>query len=248
MIIIPMAGLSSRFFKAGYKKPKYMLELFSRPLFDYCLLSFKKYFDCEHFIFVVRDTHNTVEFVNERIQAIGIKSFSIKILSHETRGQAETVLYGISDFNDTSQPITIFNIDTIRPDFSYPIFDLKTASYLEVFQGDGDNWSFVKPLNESSNMVALTSEKRKISNLCCTGLYHFASIDEFKLAYNHYILLPKEQWDAGELYVAPMYNYLIGKGHCVKYDVIGNNNVIFCGTPDEYHQLLANKKEPIDSF
>ncbi|EGR2739468.1 capsular biosynthesis protein, partial [Vibrio parahaemolyticus] len=26
MIVIPMAGMSSRFFKAGYDKPKYMLE------------------------------------------------------------------------------------------------------------------------------------------------------------------------------------------------------------------------------
>ncbi|EGR1720790.1 capsular biosynthesis protein, partial [Vibrio parahaemolyticus] len=25
MIVIPMAGMSSRFFKAGYDKPKYML-------------------------------------------------------------------------------------------------------------------------------------------------------------------------------------------------------------------------------
>ena len=27
MFIIPMAGLSSRFFKAGYNKPKYQLDL-----------------------------------------------------------------------------------------------------------------------------------------------------------------------------------------------------------------------------
>ncbi|ECR5117115.1 capsular biosynthesis protein, partial [Salmonella enterica] len=34
MIIIPMAGLSSRFFKAGYTKPKYELKAHDKTLFE----------------------------------------------------------------------------------------------------------------------------------------------------------------------------------------------------------------------
>lgn len=33
MFIIPMAGLSSRFFKAGYTKPKYQLDLNGETVF-----------------------------------------------------------------------------------------------------------------------------------------------------------------------------------------------------------------------
>ncbi|MBD6989485.1 capsular biosynthesis protein, partial [Vibrio parahaemolyticus] len=44
MIIIPMAGMSSRFFNAGYDKPKYMLEARGVTLFEHSILSFKKYF------------------------------------------------------------------------------------------------------------------------------------------------------------------------------------------------------------
>ena len=55
MIVIPMAGLSSRFTKAGYDKPKYMLEAFGRSLFWHAVSSFSNYFDSEDFLFIARD-------------------------------------------------------------------------------------------------------------------------------------------------------------------------------------------------
>ena len=42
MIIIPMAGLSSRFFSDGYKLPKYMLDLHGVPVFDHAFGSFSE--------------------------------------------------------------------------------------------------------------------------------------------------------------------------------------------------------------
>ncbi|WP_429127324.1 glycosyltransferase family 2 protein [Aeromonas media] len=240
MIIIPMAGLSSRFFKAGYTKPKYMLDLNGESLFDTCLKSFSAYFESEHFLFIVRDVYATKDFVNERVKHLGIASYSVEALSEETRGQAETVSLGLQAISNLEQPITIFNIDTIRPGFSFPDFDPREDSYLEVFKGTGDNWSFVKPVSDQSNEVILTTEKNPVSDLCCTGLYHFASASQFIAAYNYFLQLPKEQWDAGELYVAPLYNHIIRKHLPVKFHLIGRDEVIFCGTPTEYEALKTN--------
>ena len=66
MIVIPMAGMSSRFFKAGYDKPKYMLTAHEKTLFEHSVNSFEKYFSKEDFLFIVRDVFETVEFVKER--------------------------------------------------------------------------------------------------------------------------------------------------------------------------------------
>lgn len=41
IIIFPMAGLSSRFAKAGYDKPKYMLDLKGNSVFFHAVNSFK---------------------------------------------------------------------------------------------------------------------------------------------------------------------------------------------------------------
>jgi CTP:molybdopterin cytidylyltransferase MocA len=146
MIVIPMAGLSSRFFNAGYTKPKYMLQANEKSLFDYSIESFSDYFSSKNFVFIIRDVFGTYEFVKERIKSLNIKDFDIVILNEETRGQAETVASGLSGYRSSQDAITIFNIDTFRPGFIYPDISLLDDGYLEVFRGEGDNWSYVRPI------------------------------------------------------------------------------------------------------
>ncbi|WP_318478309.1 glycosyltransferase family 2 protein [Photobacterium leiognathi] len=241
MIVIPMAGLSSRFFKAGFNKPKYMLDAHGISLFDHAVKSFEKYFNNEKFLFIVRDVYQTPEFVKKRVDALGIKNSEIIIIDKETRGQAETVFLGLdlSECNE-NETLTIFNIDTFRPNFIFPEKNKIDDGYLEVFKGTGDNWSFVKPENCNSKKVIETTEKKPISDLCCTGLYYFSSISLFKEAYEEYVSLPEECWEKGELYVAPLYNYLIKKGKEITYNEISLNDVIFCGVPDEYFDFIKS--------
>lgn len=234
MIVIPMAGLSSRFFKAGYTKPKYMLEAHGKSLFDHSVESFKHYFDNETFIFIVRDVYETPQYVESRAKALKIQDYEIVVLNEETRGQAETVALGLQSYQNSNNPITIFNIDTFRLNFVYPDLNKLGDGYLEVFKGEGANWSYVRPININTTEIDLTTEKNPISDLCCTGLYHFASAKDYFYAYNYYLSLPQEQWEKGELYVAPLYNYLIKQGKELHYNLINKQEVIFCGTPNEY--------------
>ena len=238
MIVIPMAGLSSRFFREGYTLPKYMLEAHGKTLFDHSVDSFNEYFHSEHFVFIVRDVHNTKQFVEARANILGIKNFDIVVLDRETRGQAETVALGIRDFENSEASLTIFNIDTFRPHFTFPDLAELGDGYLEVFRGSGENWSFVRPIEKNTTKIDLTTEKKPISDLCCTGLYHFKSIREYMDAFDHYLSLPEGQWEKEELYVAPLYNYLISIGKNIHYNLISREEVIFCGTPSEYTEFL----------
>ncbi|MGL1115087.1 glycosyltransferase family 2 protein [Vibrio vulnificus] len=239
MIVIPMAGLSSRFFKAGHILPKYMLTAHGKTLFAHAVGSFRHYFENEHFIFIVRDVYKTPEFVEEQVKILGITCYDIVILNEETRGQAETVALGISEWKKKSDfsgdcPITIFNIDTFRPNFVYPDLTELGDGFLEVFEGNGSNWSFVKPESDYSTVVIQTAEKKAISKLCCTGLYHFSSLEQYFSSYYEYISKPECEWEKGELYVAPLYNYIIKKGGEIHYNLIPRESVIFCGLPEEY--------------
>ena len=40
--------------------------------------------------------------------------------------------------------------------------------------------------------------------------------------------------DKGEIYIAPLYNFIIEFGGDVYYDLIEPKNIIPCGTPEEY--------------
>jgi hypothetical protein len=236
MIVIPMAGASRRFTEAGYSRPKYELPLAGRSVFAHAVSSFDAYFADVPFLFVVGPTPGATAFVADQCAALGIVDARIVALTASTAGQAETVERGLDEQaigNDT--PLTIFNIDTFRPGFRFPIDPWMDASagWLEVFKGSGANWSYVRPGDGPEPRVTETAEKQPISDLCCTGLYHFARADDFAWA----LAQERRQPSMNELYVAPLYNHLIGEGRHIHYRLIGREEVVFCGTPEEYQSL-----------
>ena len=237
MIVIPMAGLSSRFARAGYGEPKYRLPLHGRPVFDHAVATFRTVFDSADFLFVARDEPGLSDFLDERLASLGVARHRLVRLEAPTRGQAETVLAGLDRAGvPAASPLTIFNVDTFGlgayapPERRFP----DAAGVLQVFRGQGDNWSFVEPDPDTPGRALRTAEKVPISDLCCTGLYHFARAHDFRAACAAELRAPQ----AAELYVAPLYNHLIRAGGVVRYDEIPAAEVAFCGVPAEYEALL----------
>lgn len=236
MFLITMAGLSSRFFKAGYSRPKYQLDIEGRTAFALSVLSFARYFKTDLFLFVVRDIYGTPDFVQQEATSLGISNFKIVVLEQETRGQAETAYLAVNQ-EPIEEPIFIFNIDTFRNNYIKPEFIDECEGYLEVFEGEGTHWSFVLP--GEKHTVLQTSEKQRISNLCSDGLYYFRTRELFCSAYVD--ALSNEKLVNGEIYIAPLYNFLIDSGHTIKYESIRISDIDFCGTPEEYELLLSKR-------
>ena len=231
-----MAGLSARFAQAGYTLPKYQLPLEGRSVFRHVVEGFAACFGEHPFLFVLRDVHGAAGFVRAELAAIpGIRA-EVVALSEPTQGQAETVALGLEGARDVSSgPLVIFNIDTIRPRFALPPWAGDCDGFLEVFRGEGEHWSFVEPVAAGSSRVARTTEKERISDLCCTGLYGFRSAELYLQYYRR--AKAAGLTVRGELYVAPVYNLLIADGLDVRWYEIGDDDVRFCGTPAEYLAL-----------
>jgi len=229
-----MAGLSSRFFSAGYAVPKYQLKIGQATVFELSVRSFERYFSTDKFVFVVRAIFDTPKFVRAECERIGIRQYEIVTLSEETRGQAETAFLALEQIQG-DEPLYIFNIDTFRHGFEKPEFAEACDGYLEVFHGDGENWSFVAPGKDGT--VVKTTEKNRISDLCSDGLYYFRSYDLFKKIFSK--ARANDERTRGEFYVAPLYNNLIADGGDVRYMVVDIKDIDFCGTPDEYSALLS---------
>ncbi len=234
MFIFPMAGVSRRFREAGYPTHKFMLPLGNMSLFARVVEGFSHYFDTVPFLFIYRDEQGVLEFLKQECAMLGVRDPRLIALDRPTRGQAETVERGLTYGKvGRNEAITIFNVDTMRPRFRFPDDEVMNADgYLECFQAQGDNWSFVLPETSTSRRVIETTEKRRISPLCCTGLYHFARAGLFLDAYRH--ACETNTMQAGELYVAPLYNQLITDGREVCYTLVPNDQVILSGTPAEY--------------
>lgn len=237
-IVIPMAGLSSRFTKAGYTLPKYMLYVKNKSLFRLAVESFERYFDTARFVFIARDVFDTKRFVEEECELLRIKDFSVVILDAPTRGQAETVIKGVEGAGiKEDESILIFNIDTFRSGFTFPENIKDWDGYLEVFEGSGANWSYAKTESGNSTRVVETAEKKEISTHCSTGIYYFKKAGDFINAYNENLVHPIK--GVPELYVAPLYNFLIRDGKEIHISIIPRDSVVFCGVPVEYEEQLV---------
>jgi hypothetical protein len=235
MIIFPMAGLSQRFTNRGYDVPKFQLPLWEGTVFDYAVSSFAPLFKSTSFLFIYRETGGVLHFLESRIEHLGIREAMLVPIEAPTAGQAETVEIGLAKCGlAEAQELTIFNIDTFRMPWSRPQgLRSDVDGWLEVFQGAGDNWSFLRPSNEEG-IVSETAEKTPISELCCTGLYHFNKLSSFKSALN----AERDSPSSSELYIAPIYNHLIGKGLRIGFGLIQSRDVMFCGVPSEYEALV----------
>ena len=235
MIIIPMAGKSSRFFNEGYIVPKYMLPLNNGSnVFKESIKSFKKYFESDFFLFITRSDFDVQNFVKKECLDLGINNFEVVSLIDDTRGQADTVKIGLEKSKSIlNEEMYIFNIDSIRVNFIKPssFFLKNTDGYLEVFEGEGDHWSFAEA--DENNLVKRTTEKIRISNFCSNGLYYFSSINLFLETF----MSLEVSNNYNELFIAPMYNIIIRRGKKVKYILLKKNQTLFSGTPYEYEEL-----------
>jgi hypothetical protein len=223
-----------------------MLDLHGRTVFDHALCSFERYFGQEPVLIICRADYDTPAFVRASCRAAGLADdqFALVVLPYETKGQAETVALGLemAKAPDTS-PLSIFNIDTFRPNFRYPdSFDLAAIDgYVEVFRGSGTHWSFVRPdpKDPDAHRAAEVAEKVRISDLCSTGFYYFRTVGMFRDLYAGIATQDPATLQGGERYIAPLYNTAIHQGRDIRYHEISVDDVQFCGTPDEYMALLG---------
>ena len=235
IIVIPMAGASSRFTSVGMA-PKYTLK--TRPfmtLFDEALSSFEKWFKTATFLIITKDEY-AHDFAEDRAKKLGIEDLTVINLEFLTKGQAETVYLGLKEANmlDRDDELIIFNIDSVRHNLVLPDDDIWDSLFDAFYDEDAlPKWSFCK-VDKDGN-VTKTAEKRKISPWCSTGLYVFRSVGIYVTAYGDAI-----EDTAYNYYIAPLYNFL--KGFTNKLLVCPREDVDFAGTPEEYKQFVNKFK------
>jgi len=239
LIVIPMAGDSSRFQAAGVNLPKWTLNLKGHPMLEWAIVSLGEIITKDtKFMFVTKNNNNH----KDKLQSI-IKNFNLDYeivnLEANTRGQAETVAKAISNQNKLLE-LVIWNVDT----FVNPIA-LKTIgserNQLVVSKLSGDHWSFAKI--DEAGFVVETEEKKRISENASVGLYLFSSIGTYLSNFALYLKefeVKKEL--KNELFVAPIYNYLIQKNVNVEIFEINSIDVFCMGTPTEYDFQIHNNK------
>lgn len=234
-IVITMAGLGSRFKKAGYNVPKYMIEAHGKTLFEWSMNSLSDYQKiADQYIFIVRREDNACDFIKSECEKLGIKKSQIIELDYLTDGQATTAMLAKTVWN-RANGLLIYNIDTYVEEGQLRHQDLRGEGFIPCFCGEGDHWSFVK-LDETGRAVEVR-EKERISSFCTLGAYYFSSCALYEELYKEYYF-SNEHLEKGEKYVAPLYNHLIEKGKDVYISLVNCQAIHVLGTPEELEVFL----------
>ena len=108
-VVIPMAGLGSRFAKAGYQKPKPFIDVAGKPMIARVIENL--YYPGARYILIGRNEHlhNEAELVKQISSAYNATFLGIDKL---TEGSVCTVLFA-RDIINCSLPLLIANSDQL---------------------------------------------------------------------------------------------------------------------------------------
>lgn len=236
-VVITMGGLGSRFRKAGYKVPKYMIEAKGKTLFEWSMISLEGYKkDVAQYIFIAMKDEDLdiAGFVRSKCEELGIIDYHLILLDYLTDGQATTATLAEKYWN-SEHALFIYNIDTYVEPGQMNSEELRGDGFIPCFKAEGDHWSFVR-LDEQGRVVEI-KEKQRISDHCTLGAYYFKSCGLYKQLYDEYYREEKNLVK-GEKYVAPLYDYLLSKGGEIYISDIAPETVHVLGTPEELECFL----------
>lgn len=238
-IVITMAGLGSRFRKAGYQVPKYMIEAHGKTLFEWSMESLTGFYDeTNDYIFIVRSEDESEDFIRSKCKELNINNVTVIGIDYLTDGQATTAMLGSKHW-DKASALMIYNIDTYVEAGQMNASQVAGDGFIPCFHADGDHWSFVK-LDDEGKAIDV-KEKVRISDNCTLGAYYFKSCKLYEDLYNEYYS-SNENLEKGEKYVAPLYNYLISKGGDVRISNVDYDKVHVLGTPEELNVFIETYK------
>lgn len=237
-MIITMAGLGTRFRKAGYKMPKYMIEAKGKTLFEWSMDSLLGYNGhVSKYVFVVRREEGAADFIREHSRRYGIQRVEVVEIDHMTDGQATTCMLAIPCC-DPKEPVMIYNIDTYVEPYEMKYEDISGDGHIPCFHAEGDHWSFVRL--DAEGRAAEVREKVRISDNCTLGAYYFSSAELYQKLYEEYYT-DDSHMEKNEKYIAPLYNYMIEKGLPVTISLVDERKVHVLGTPEELQKFLEEE-------
>jgi dTDP-glucose pyrophosphorylase len=233
-VIIPMAGLGSRFSKEGYSLPKHLISVIDKPMIHSVIDNLN--LDA-NWVFIIRDDLDNE--VKELLKELKPNCNIIEI-SEVTDGPARTALLAKNYI--TEDPLIITNCDQMIHDFDYnKLLEFsqinKVDGVLGSFISNSDKNSYVK-LNDDGYVVDV-KEKIVISNIATNGLHFWKNGLDFVSSAEE-MIENKEMYN-NEFYIAPSYNYLIKKGKRVLPFFYNLHFPI--GTPNDlkiYQKLYGN--------
>jgi len=238
-IVIPMAGMGSRFAQVGYEKPKPFIDVKGKPMIVRVLENLKVN-NAKYFLIARKEHLDREPKIVHEIE----KNYNATFIPIEklTEGTACTVLYA-RQFINNNDPLLIANSDQIVDiDINDYIKDSITrgldGSILSFVDKEmNPKWSFAKI--DKNNLVTEVREKVAISDIATVGIYCFTKGSEFVDGVIEMII--ENDRVNNEFYTCPVYNYLVRRNKKIGIYNINFTQMHGIGTPEDLDNYIKLK-------
>jgi len=235
-IVVPMAGLGTRFQAAGYEAPKPFIDVLGKPMIQWVTENMTPSQWLHNFTFLAAGEHLKNPLCQNTLKSVTPKSQVVPVLK-TTEGAACTVLLAVDKLNP-SQPLVLANsdqwIDAPIDEFIEDAVSSGCDGSIMTFKATEDKWSYAR-LNKMGRVVEV-AEKVPISENATVGIYYFKHAQDFIDA--AFSMVRKNIRTKGEFYVCPVYNELISSNKRIKIFEINKDRMHGLGTPEDLQAFI----------
>jgi beta-phosphoglucomutase-like phosphatase (HAD superfamily)/dTDP-glucose pyrophosphorylase len=239
-LVIPMAGLGSRFQVAGYTTPKPFLPVAGMPMFEQVLRNVipPALFDLVSIHLILRE--ETVGLFQEA--PAQFRNLHLHTVPALTEGAACTVL-SVESIINTDAPLVIANSDQFLEWDAANFFRCLTHPDWQgvistFYQPDARDLRWSYAATNSDGEVTRVEEKQYIGPLATTGIYGWARGSDF--VRDARAMIAQNIRVKGEFYVCPVYNTGVERG--LRIRTLNCHRMWGLGVPEDYEFFLANYK------
>ncbi len=242
-LVIPAAGAGSRFREVGELTPKPLIEVGGFPMILWVLSNFQLN-DGDFIVIVCQATDGLPGKLKEYLKAIPCEVEFLEI-DGLTDGPASTVAKAIPKLN-VANPVIVANSDQFvsggMTEYLNSVRSKKYPGTILTMKAFGNKWSYVG--RDAVGKVEQVVEKIQISNEATVGIYAWENSQILKNSIQ--FLKESNLLVNKEFYIAPSYNYLLGRGLEIGCISVGNHGekVHGLGTPEDLQNFLKHPEFP----
>jgi HAD superfamily hydrolase (TIGR01509 family) len=234
-IVIPAAGLGSRFASAGYTFPKPLIDVHGKPMIQVVVenINIKG-----RFIFIVQKSHYEKYNLNYLLNAIAPNCVIIQT-DGLTEGAACSVLLA-KEYINNDDPLILANSDQFiewdANQFVYVSNSDNVDGCISIFENSHPKFSYAKC--DENGYVTEVAEKKVISNNATTGIYYWKKGSDC-VKYTEQMITKNIRVN-NEFYNCPVFNEAIEDGKKIK--TVSAKKFWCLGTPEDLQYYLSQYK------
>lgn len=240
-LVIPAAGLGSRFRNVGIETTKPLIPILGRPMLEWVIGNFPL-IEGDRIVVIGQKADR----LGSNLPLTDLRKFidvSFIEIDGITDGPATTVSFALDSIPEDN-PVIVANSDQYVSaslvEYVRRTRNPESDGFILTMLAEGNKWSYVG--RNTNGAVDRVREKEEISNEATVGIYSWSTASLCRKV----IQMQRELGEKvnNEFYVAPTYNFLLGLGLKIDTLNIGSHggNVHGLGTPEDLQIFLNDPR------